>query len=67
MIIHDVWNRLRYGGRLRNGSLNTELQLGLGSSVELLVDGGIIAVESDVGTSRVGEALEYRIGIRGDG
>jgi hypothetical protein len=41
-----------------NGDLETELQLGLGGTVELFIDGGIGRVESNEGRGAVGVAFE---------
>jgi hypothetical protein len=46
-----------------NSSSQTKLELGLGCSVELLVDGWIGAVEGDVGACGVGESIEDDIGL----
>lgn len=51
LFIHDVRNRLRWGGRLIDSGLDAELQFGFGSTVELLVDCWIVAVEGHVGPS----------------
>ena len=63
LIIHDV----DFLSWFDDSSPQAELQFGLGSSVELLVDGRIIRVEGDVCSSRVGEAIELDLDGRWDG
>lgn len=45
-----------------DGDLETELQLGLGGTVELLVDGGVGWIEDDEGCGAVGVTLEDSLG-----
>lgn len=42
----------------------SELQFRLSSTIELFVDRGVIAVERDVGGSRIGEAFEDDLRVR---
>ena len=63
LVIHDVDVLVR----LDDSSPKTKLQLGFGSTVKLLVDGGIVGVKGNVGAGRVGEAVELDFGARRDG
>ena len=49
-----------------NGDLDTKLELGFGSTIELLVDGRVIAIERYVSASTVGKSLEEYVLSRRD-
>jgi hypothetical protein len=49
------------------GNSKLELLLGLGGSVELLVDGDVVGVEDDVSGSRIRVSLEDAFRARRDG
>jgi hypothetical protein len=51
---------------LRKGHTKLELRLGFGGTVELLVDGGVLGIENDVGGTRVGISLEDNLSIAGN-
>jgi hypothetical protein len=51
-----------WGRVVDDGDLETELQLGLGGTVELLIDGGVGWVEDDEGCGAVGVTLEDSLG-----
>lgn len=57
--------RGRQAGRRRGGP-DAELQFGLCGTVELLVDGGILTVEKDIGASTVGVAFQSERLVRRD-
>lgn len=52
---------------LVDGDLESKLQLGLCSSIELLVDGGVVRVKNDEGGGTVGIALEDSLSRWRDG
>lgn len=58
LVIHDVDVLVC----LDDSSPQTKLHLGFGSAIELLVDGGIVRVEGNVGAGRVGEAVKLDFG-----
>lgn len=47
-----------------NGNLDTKLELGFGSTVELLVNGRVIAIERYVSPGAVGKTFEQYVFIR---
>lgn len=49
-----------------HGSPKTQLQFSFGSTVKLLVNGGVLAVQEDERTGTVGEALEDDVNILRD-
>lgn len=53
-------------GLFSEGDTDLKLRLGLGGTVELLVDGDIVGFETEVGRSRVGVPLEDDIGFSGE-
>lgn len=62
LIIQEVDRRsLRLAGL--KGRLEAQLQLGFGSTIELLVDGGIVAIENNIGAGGVAVAFEEEFGV----
>jgi hypothetical protein len=53
LLVHDIWSSLGNDWGGDNGSFDAELQFGFGSSVELLVDGLIAAIQNNIISSRV--------------
>lgn len=49
------------------GGRDAKLQFSLGGTIQLLVDGGVVAVECDVCSSRVGVSGKEDLDIRRDG
>lgn len=66
MLVHDVdsLNAL-FGWSIDCGS-KSELQFCFSCTVELLVDGSVIAVKLNIGSSGIGESFELDISVRRD-
>lgn len=50
-----------------NGSPQSQLELGFGGSIQLFVDGWVVAIEGDVDSGRVGEAVKPNLMLQRNG
>jgi len=61
LFIHDVDSRTLGLLRFDDCSFETQLELGFSSTIQLLVDRWVVAIEGDVGASRIGETVELHL------
>lgn len=67
LVIGEVYDRGSWLVGGHSGSLEAELQLGFGGTVELLVHRRVGAIKGNVGASRVGVSLEEKVDTLGNG